>query len=49
MRLKIGRASTMIPDDEPFVFAEPRKPPKPNPENEQKLYDLGFRPFGYEW
>ena len=39
----------MIPDDEPFVFAEPRKPNKPNHELEKKLYDLGFRPFGYEW
>ena len=38
-----------IPDDEPFKFAEPRKPSKPNPELEKKLYDLGFRPFGYEW
>ena len=45
MRLKIGRANTMIPDDEPFVFSEPTPPP----ENEQKLYELGFRPFGYEW
>ena len=39
----------MIPDDEPFKFAEPRKPNKPNPELATKLYDLGFRPFGYEW
>ena len=42
----------MIPDDEPFKYAEPRKPSKPNkpnPELEKKLYDLGFRPFGYEW
>ena len=39
----------MIPDDEQFKFAEQRKPSKSNPELENKLYDLGFRPFGYEW
>jgi hypothetical protein len=39
----------MIPDDEPFVYAKPRKPVKPNPELEKQLYDLGFRPIGYEW
>jgi len=37
----------MIEDD--FKFAEPRKLVKQNPELEKKLYDLGFRPFGYEW
>ena len=44
-----GRASSMIPDDEQFQFAEPRKPSKPNPDLENKLYDLGFRPFTDEW
>lgn len=39
----------MIPDDEPFKYAEPQKPSKPNPELENELYNLGFRPFGYEW
>ena len=39
----------MIPDSEPFQFAEPRKPHKPNPELERELEALGFRPFGYEW
>ena len=39
----------MIPDDEPFRYAEPRKPVKPNPELEAELDKLDFRPFGYEW
>lgn len=39
----------MIPDDESLIRKEPRKPSKPNPELEKKLYNLGFRPFGYEW
>lgn len=39
----------MIPDDEPFVYTEPRKPSKPNPELEHQLDAQGFRPFGYEW
>lgn len=38
----------MIPD-EPFRYAEPRKPVKPNPELEAELDKLGFRPIGYEW
>ena len=39
----------MIPDDEPFKYAEPRKPNKPNPELESKLNALPFRPFTGEW
>jgi len=39
----------MIPDDEPFKYAEPQKPSKPNPELEKQLYAMGFRPFGIEW
>ena len=39
----------MIPDNEPFKFAEPRKPAQPNPELEKKLDDMGFRPFTEEW
>lgn len=39
----------MIPDDEPFKFAEPRKPRVINRELEQELDKLGFRPIGYEW
>lgn len=39
----------MIPDDEPFKYAEPRKPRKPNRQLERKLNDLPFRPIGYEW
>ena len=39
----------MIPDDEQFKFAEPRKPNKPNPELEARLDSLGFRPFTEEW
>ena len=39
----------MIPDDEPFVYTEPRKPSKTNPELEHQLEAQGYRPFGYEW
>ena len=39
----------MIPDDEPFKYAEPRKPHKPNRQLERKLNALPFRPIGYEW
>ena len=39
----------MIPDEEKFKYAEPRKPVKPNPELEKQLDELGFRPFGIEW
>jgi hypothetical protein len=39
----------MIPEDEPFKYAEPRKPRVIDPELEQKLSELEFRPFGYEW
>lgn len=39
----------MIPDDEPFKFAEPRKPRVIDPEVEEKLDSLDWRPFGYEW
>ena len=39
----------MVPDDEKFQYAKPRKPHKPNPELERELEELGFRPFGYEW
>ena len=40
----------MIPDDEKFQYAKPRKPHKPNiPELERELEAQGFRPFGYEW
>lgn len=39
----------MIPDEEPFKYAEPRKPRKIDPETERELDKLEFRPFGYEW
>ena len=39
----------MIPDDEPFKYAEPQKPSKPNHELEKQLDAMGFRPFGIEW
>ena len=39
----------MVPDDEKFQYAKPRKQHKPNPEMERELEALGFRPFGYEW
>ena len=39
----------MIPDDEPFVYTEPRKPSKPNPKLEHQLEAQGFRPFTDEW
>ena len=39
----------MIPDEEKFKFAEPRKPSKPNPELEKQLNEMGFRPFTEEW
>ena len=39
----------MIPDDEQFQFAEPRKPTKPNHELEKQLDAMGFRPFTEEW
>ncbi len=39
----------MIPDDEPFKYAEPRKPRVINYELERELDELEFRPFGYEW
>ena len=39
----------MIPDDEPFKYAEPQKPSKHNPELEKQLDAMGFRPFGIEW
>lgn len=39
----------MIPDDEPFKYAEPRKQVKPNPELEKQLDAMGFRPFDVEW
>ncbi len=39
----------MVPDDEKFKYAKPRKPRKPNPDLERELEAQGFRPFGYEW
>jgi hypothetical protein len=39
----------MIPDDEPFRYAEPRKPRKETPGLVKQLEDLGFRPFTDEW
>ena len=39
----------MVPDDEKFQYAKPRKPHKPNIELERELEAQGFRPFGYEW
>jgi len=39
----------MIPDEEPFKYAEPRKPRKIDTELERELDKLEFRPFGYEW
>lgn len=41
----------MIPDDEPFRFAEPRsRERKPEtPGLVESLEDLGFRPFTDEW
>lgn len=47
--LKTGRENVMIPDDEPFVYATPRKPAKQNPELEKQLDAMGFRPFTEEW
>ncbi len=39
----------MIPDEEPFVFAKPRKPRVLDPELERQLDSLPWRPLGYEW
>lgn len=39
----------MIPDEEPFVFAKPRKPRVIDHELEKELDKLGWRPLGYEW
>jgi hypothetical protein len=39
----------MIPDEEPFRYAEPRKPRVIDPQLERELDKLGFRPIGYEW
>lgn len=51
--LKIGRASSMIPDDEPFVFYDPKapenQPPPPTPGLVEALEADGWRPFGYEF
>ena len=43
------KEAAMVPDDEKFKFAKPRKPHKPNLEWERELEAQGFRPFGYEW
>ena len=34
----------MIPDDEKFKYAEPRKPIRPNSDLERELEAQGFRP-----
>lgn len=39
----------MVPDDERFTFAEPRKPRKETPGLVAELEQLGFRPFTDEW
>lgn len=39
----------MIPDDEPFKYAEPRKPRVIDTALEAELDKLDFRPIGYEW
>lgn len=39
----------MVPDDEKFQYAKPRKPSRPNPDLERELEAQGFRPHGYEW
>lgn len=39
----------MIPDDERFKYAEPRKPRHETPGLVEKLESLGFRPFSEEW
>ena len=39
----------MVPDDEKFQYAKPRKPSNQNPKLEHELEELGFRPHGYEW
>ena len=39
----------MIPDEEPFRYAEPRKPRVIDPQLEAELDKLEFRPMGYEW
>jgi hypothetical protein len=39
----------MVPDDEPFRYAEPRKPRTETPGLVHELEDLGFRPFTDEW
>jgi hypothetical protein len=39
-------------EEEFYMFPSAEQPePRPNAdlELEKKLYDLGFRPFGYEW
>jgi hypothetical protein len=43
------RRPAMVPDDEKFQYAKPRKPHKLNPELERELEALGFRPFTDEW
>ena len=40
----------MIPDDEQVIRTKSLPPPPPpTPGLVEKLEDLGFRPFGYEW
>jgi hypothetical protein len=39
----------MIPDEEPFVYAKPRKPRVIDHELEKELDKLSWRPLGYEW
>lgn len=41
----IEESEYRLPDKQPV-----KKPkPKADQETERKLYDLGFRPHGYEW
>ena len=49
--MKKQKETTMI-EEEFYMFPSTEQPvpkPKADPELEKKLYDLGFRPFGYEW
>jgi hypothetical protein len=47
----VKQEKIMIPDDEPFRFAEPRSHERKSetPGLVESLEDLGFRPFTDEW
>ena len=48
---KIKHSTRMIePEDYKFPTEQQEKPkPKADTDTERNLYDLGFRPHGYEW